>query len=111
MVRAFARLHTHMPLARLTIVGEGPLRYEVESAILACGLQGAVTFTGWLDLAGIDQQLETAWALVAPSLWAEPLGMVGPEAVIRSVPVIASSTGGIRRNHRRRGFWSPLSKR
>ena len=94
LVRAFARLHAHMPLARLTIVGEGPLRNEVESAVLARGLQDAVTFTGWLDLAGIDQQLETAWALVAPSLWAEPLGMVGPEAVIRSVPVIASSTGG-----------------
>ena len=27
-------------------------------------------------------------------MWAEPLGLVGPEAVIRSVPVIASSTGG-----------------
>ena len=94
LVRAFARLHAQMPLARLTIVGEGPLRNEVESAVLARGLQDAVTFTGWLDLAGIDQQLETAWALVAPSLWAEPLGMVGPEAVIRSVPVIASSTGG-----------------
>ena len=83
-----------MPLARLTIVGDGPLRNEVESAVLARDLHDAVTFTGWLDPAGVDRQLETAWALVAPSMWAEPLGMVGPEAVIRSVPVIASSTGG-----------------
>ena len=94
LIRAFARLHAHMPLARLTIVGDGPLRNEVESAVLARDLQQAVTFTGWLDSAGIDRQLETAWALVAPSVWAEPLGLVGPEAVIRSVPVIASSTGG-----------------
>ena len=94
LVRAFARLHAHMPLARLTIVGEGPLRNEIESVVLARDLQDAVTFTGWLDPAGVDRQLETAWALVAPSVWAEPLGMVGPEAVIRSVPVIASRTGG-----------------
>jgi glycosyltransferase involved in cell wall biosynthesis len=94
LVRAFARLHAHMPLARLTIVGDGPLRNEVESAVLARDLRDAVTFTGWLDPTGVDRQLETAWALVAPSVWAEPLGMVGPEAVIRSVPVIASSTGG-----------------
>jgi glycosyltransferase involved in cell wall biosynthesis len=94
LVRAFARLHAQMPAARLTIVGDGPLRSEVESEVRACDLRDAVTFTGWLDPAGVDRQLETSWALVAPSLWAEPLGMVGPEAVIRSVPVIASSTGG-----------------
>jgi glycosyltransferase involved in cell wall biosynthesis len=94
LVRAFARLHANIPLARLTIVGDGPLRKEVESAVRARDLRDAVTFTGWLNPAGVDQQLETAWALVAPSVWAEPLGMVGPEAVIRSVPVIASNTGG-----------------
>jgi len=94
LVRAFARLHARMPLARLTIVGDGPLRNEVEGAVLARDLHDAVTFTGWLDPAGVDRQLETAWALVAPSVWAEPLGLVGPEAVIRSVPVIASSLGG-----------------
>jgi glycosyltransferase involved in cell wall biosynthesis len=94
LVRAFARLHAHMPLARLTIVGDGPVRPEVEAAVRAHNLHDAVTFTGWLSPAGVDCQLESAWALVAPSVWAEPLGMVGPEAVLRSVPVIASSTGG-----------------
>src|SRR5262249_23191784 len=94
LIRAFATLHTRLPLARLTIVGDGPLRSEIESAVLARGLQDAVTFTGWLDPAGVDRQLETAWALVAPSVWAEPLGMVAPEAIVRGVPVIASSTGG-----------------
>ena len=35
-----------------------------------------------------------AWALVAPSLWAEPLGLVALEAIVRRVPVIATSIGG-----------------
>jgi glycosyltransferase involved in cell wall biosynthesis len=94
LVRAFARLHSQIPLARLTIVGDGPLRDEVEKAVRARSLHDAVTFTGWLDPAGVDRELERAWALVAPSVWAEPLGMVGPEAVIRNLPVIASRTGG-----------------
>jgi glycosyltransferase involved in cell wall biosynthesis len=94
LVRAFARMHSRMPLARLTFVGDGPLRAEVEAAVRAGDLQDAVTFTGWLSPNGVDRQLESAWALVAPSLWAEPLGMVGPEAVVRGVPVIASNTGG-----------------
>jgi len=94
LIRAFARLHGHMPQVRLTIVGDGPLRNDLTSAVLSRDLHDAVTFTGWLDPAGVDRHLETAWALVAPSVWAEPLGMVGPEAVIRNVPVIASSTGG-----------------
>ena len=86
LVRAFARLHAHMPLARLTIVGEGPLRNEVESVVLARDLQDAVTFTGWLDPAGVDRQLETAWALVAPSVWAEPLGMVALKLSFAAFP-------------------------
>jgi glycosyltransferase involved in cell wall biosynthesis len=94
LVRAFAMLHSRLPAVRLTIVGDGPLKDEVERAVRACNLQDAVTFTGWLSPDGVDRQLESAWALVAPSLWAEPLGMVGPEAVVRSVPVIASNTGG-----------------
>jgi glycosyltransferase involved in cell wall biosynthesis len=55
LVRAFARLHAHIPLARLTIVGDGPLRNEVESAVLARDLHDAVTFTGWLDPAGVER--------------------------------------------------------
>ena len=31
---------------------------------------------------------------MAPSLWAEPYGLVAPEAVLRGVPVVASATGG-----------------
>jgi glycosyltransferase involved in cell wall biosynthesis len=36
-----------------------------------------------------------AWALVVPSIWAEPLGLVAIEAIVHGVPVIASATGGL----------------
>jgi glycosyltransferase involved in cell wall biosynthesis len=32
---------------------------------------------------------------VVPSLWAEPLGLVAVEAILRGVPVIASAAGGL----------------
>jgi glycosyltransferase involved in cell wall biosynthesis len=57
-------------------------------------LQGAVAFRGRLPFAGVEHELLDAWALVAPSLWAEPFGMVAPEAIVRQVPVIATRTGG-----------------
>jgi glycosyltransferase involved in cell wall biosynthesis len=54
-----------------------------------------VTFVGWRTQAEVDRELSKAWALVVPSLWAEPLGLVAIEAVIRCVPVVASRQGGL----------------
>jgi glycosyltransferase involved in cell wall biosynthesis len=94
LVRAFARLQSQIPAARLTIVGDGPTRGEIEAVAITCGLDGSVTFTGWLDPSGVERQLEKAWALIAPAIWAEPFGLVALEAIVRGVPVIASKTGG-----------------
>jgi glycosyltransferase involved in cell wall biosynthesis len=95
LVRAFARLHSQMPHARLTIMGDGPLRREIEALLETHGLKQSITMTGWLDQSGVERRLETTWALIAPALWAEPLGLVAPEAIIRGVPVVASATGGL----------------
>lgn len=95
LVRAFARLHAQMPHARLTLVGDGPLRRELHALIEHLKLTEAITVTGWLDQSGVERRLETAWALVAPALWAEPFGLVAPEAITRGVPVVASRTGGL----------------
>jgi glycosyltransferase involved in cell wall biosynthesis len=98
LVRAFARLHLQMPNARLTILGDGALRREIEALLETHDLKQSITMTGWLDQSGVERSLETAWALVAPALWAEPLGLVAPEAVIRGVPVVTSMTGGLSEN-------------
>ena len=94
LIRAFARLHAHTPGARLKVVGDGPLRGEIESMAAAHGVGQAVTFTGWIEPASVERELESPWALVAPVRWAEPFGLVAPEAIVRGVPVIASRTGG-----------------
>jgi glycosyltransferase involved in cell wall biosynthesis len=94
LVRAFGRLRSRVAAARLTFVGDGPLRSDIERLAADLGLGDAVRVTGWLDPAGVARELSAAWALVAPSLWAEPFGLVVPEAILCGVPVVASRTGG-----------------
>ena len=95
LLRAFARLRAQVPAARLRIIGRGPERPALEQMAGDLGLTDAVRFLGWLPLADIEHQLRDTWATVVPSLWAEPLGMVAPESIVRSVPVIASAAGGL----------------
>ena len=89
LLRAFARLKATVPTARLRIVGEGPERRALERLSV-----DGVSFTGRVEPAQVDSHLADAWALVAPSLWAEPFGLVAVEAIVRGVPVIASAAGG-----------------
>jgi glycosyltransferase involved in cell wall biosynthesis len=95
LLRAFARLRAQVPGARLRIIGRGPEQPALERIVGDLSLTDAVTFLGWLSLRDIEHQLRDAWATVVPSLWAEPLGMVAPEAIVRGVPVIASAAGGL----------------
>lgn len=95
LLRAFSRVHAEFPGARLRIVGRGPQRMMLEELTAALVLKEAVTFRGWVPPTEVEQELEDAWALVAPSLWAEPLGLVAIEAIVRGVPVIASANGGL----------------
>ncbi len=97
LLRAFARLRQSVPRARLRIVGDGPARAEIERHVARLGCDGAVELTGRLAPAAVEAALTDVWALVAPSLWPEPFGLVAIEATMRGVPVVASATGGFAR--------------
>lgn len=95
LLPAFATVRRDLPEAQLRIVGAGSERVRLGSLAGELGLLDAVRFTGWLSPEGVERELAEAWALVVPSLWAEPLGLVALEAVVRGVPVVASETGGL----------------
>jgi glycosyltransferase involved in cell wall biosynthesis len=95
LLRAFARLSAENPSARLRVVGDGPIRDALRQMVISLQLTRGVTFTGWRPPAEVERELLDAWAVVVPSLWAEPLGLVAIEAIIRNVPVIASREGGL----------------
>lgn len=94
LLRAFARLRAEFPQAHLRIAGAGSECPDLERLAGSLGLAN-IEFLGWLNQQGIEQELSRAWASVVPSVWAEPQGLVALEAIVRQVPVIASSAGGL----------------
>lgn len=77
----------------LVVAGDGSLAREV--ADLAKASADRLGFKGWQDRAGLKGLIENAASLWLPSLWAEPFGIVGLEALAFGVPVIATPVGGI----------------
>lgn len=96
-LRAFATFLKHRPEgARLVIAGEGPARASLETLAANLGLQPSqVTFTGWIAPKDVPGLLAAATAVVVPSVWAEPFGLVALEAGIAERPIIASRVGGL----------------
>ena len=98
LIAAFAKCVADVPTARLRIVGDGPLKGELVALAAVLGVRKSIEFTGWQTATGVDEALSDVWALVAPSLWAEPFGLIAIEAMLRGVPVVASDSGGFREN-------------
>ena len=94
LIRAFTSTARGNADARLRIAGRGPEQTKLQELARSLGVERSVDFLGWLDPKGIETELSKAWVLVAPSRWAEPLGLVALEAIFRGVPVIASRSGG-----------------
>jgi glycosyltransferase involved in cell wall biosynthesis len=94
LLRAFAFLIREQPDAKLRLAGRGALENQLKQLTRDLGLESSVEFLGWVAPPMIETELSRAWALVAPSLWAEPLGLVALEAIVHGVPVIATATGG-----------------
>ena len=98
LLRAFAKFVADVPHSVLHIVGDGPERADIEKQIDELGLIRSVIVTGWLPPDDVDAELSDAWALVAPSIWAEPFGIAVVEAMIRGIPVVVSDNGGFSEN-------------
>ncbi len=94
---AIRRLRASGDATPLVCAGEGPLRPVLEN--LAREVPG-VTLTGWLTQPALTARMETALALLVPSLIAangdaEGLPSVVPEAMARGCVVIGTAEGGI----------------
>jgi colanic acid/amylovoran biosynthesis glycosyltransferase len=98
LIRAAAQLRARHREVRLVIIGDGPLRSELEQLVLSLrvpaeflGVQGPDAVRGWMQRAGV---------LCNPSVTAgngdtEGLGMVFAEAQATGLPVVSTHHGGI----------------
>ena len=77
---------------QLTIVGDGPLRAEVERA---AAQNPRLCFHGPADRPQVLERMQAARALVFPSTWFEGFPMTIVEAFACGLPVIASDLGSM----------------
>ena len=90
LVRAFAALTRN----RLEIIGEGPLRRELETFIEAGGLTH-IHLHGFIDSDRRFDLLRNAAFLVFPSEWYENCPYTLLESLALGVPVLAARMGGV----------------
>lgn len=87
---------TRMPERRLVLAGTGTEleRYRAEAAESGCA---NISFAGFCNREKLAELLAQAKAVIVPSQYYEPFGMVIIEAYAQGVPVIAGRIGGFPR--------------
>jgi glycosyltransferase involved in cell wall biosynthesis len=81
--------------ATLDVHGDGWALPSARKRARRLGVEDRVQFHGWGDEATLRTAYERARAVVVPSLWPEPFGLVGLEAMAHARPTVATATGGI----------------
>lgn len=80
-----------------TIVGDPDqsMKTLIERESKRLGCHERIRLTGWLGRNDVARIVEQASAVLFPSLWAEPFGIVGIEAMARGIPVVGFDVGGV----------------
>ncbi len=94
LIEAISQLATEKLQFKVVLVGDGPLRVQLEKLIAQLNLQDYVEITGWASNAEVRQQILSAQMMLVPS-FAEGLPVVIMEALALSRPVISTSIAGI----------------
>jgi glycosyltransferase involved in cell wall biosynthesis len=94
LLRAYRNAAVDADVWPLTIVGDGPLRPQLEEICARERIRG-VTFTGFVDEGTKASAIGKAKWLVAPSYAHEGLGLVAFEARHTGVPCIVARHGGL----------------
>jgi colanic acid/amylovoran biosynthesis glycosyltransferase len=94
LVAATRRLRDAGIPCKIVLVGDGPIRPQIEEAIGNAGLQGEMTITGWLSNGEVRAEILAARALVLPS-FSENLPVVIMEAMALYRPVVSTYVAGI----------------
>jgi glycosyltransferase involved in cell wall biosynthesis len=96
LIKAMRKIVKKIPDAKLTIVGEGPLKNKYKRMAEEFGLSKNISFVGAkknLELPMIYSQHDV---FVLPSIHTESFGIVLIEAMASGVPVIATEYAGMR---------------
>ena len=90
IIRAMARID---PAWRLVVVGDGPLRQQLEALAAGEGIADRVTFTGPIDESALVDLYAGAGAVVFPP-YDEDYGYITLEAFLARKPVVTTTDAG-----------------
>jgi glycosyltransferase involved in cell wall biosynthesis len=94
LLEAFRAVCAAHPQATLTLIGDGPLRADLEARAAALGLGDAIAFTGYLSQQAVAERLADSDVFVLPS-FAEGVPVVLMEAMASGLPVATTRIAGI----------------
>ena len=94
LLQSFAVVARSDDAVRLMLVGDGPLRADLEKLSTDLQLGERVIFAGALERAEVVKRLHGCQVFVLPSR-SEPFGIAIVEAMACGKPVVGSRTGGI----------------
>ncbi len=93
LLRALAKVRS--PFEAM-ILGDGNHRDTCKKLSRRLGLEDRVTFKGFIPHTDLQDFYREASAVLVSSVWPEPMGLVGLEAMRNGLPVVAFDAGGIR---------------
>jgi glycosyltransferase involved in cell wall biosynthesis len=101
LLEAMPKVLQSFPSAALVVIGQGPLRADLERRAADLGIAASVRFLGALAPEELPPYYATADVFVAPSIVGdsgdrEAFGLVYAEAMASGCPVIGSAIGGTR---------------
>lgn len=80
---------------QLLVAGAGPALEKARELTSKLGLKDRASFVGWANPQQHRSYYSQAAMVVLPSIWPEPFGLVGIEAMSYAKPVVAFRVGGI----------------
>jgi glycosyltransferase involved in cell wall biosynthesis len=93
-LRAFQRVRTMLPAARMSVAGSGPERGRLEALAASLGIGDAIAFTGRIDNEHIGELYRSADVFLNPShVDNMPISVL--EALASGVPVVSTNVGGV----------------
>jgi glycosyltransferase involved in cell wall biosynthesis len=92
LVLALSRIHAPW---KLIVAGDGPDLLRVKETVRQLRVEDRIDFMGWCDNGQHLRFYREASVVVLPSVWPEPFGLVGIEAMSYAKPVVAFNVGGI----------------
>jgi len=99
-LETFAKVLEKYPNAHLTIAGDGPLRESLGARAGALGIDGSISFSGFLDQTALQALIREAHLFIHPSQTGTDGNREGVpnamlEAMATGMPVLATEHGGI----------------